>query len=1582
MKRQTLLKSTLCLLMALVCNVTWAQTSYFKMGTSTTSLSDGNYVLVAMSDKGTGPVLYEPNAGGGKHYRYEAGKTFAVGDVVSSKYVWTIDETTVDGVQHITVTNYDDDTKAFPVDGAKNLNFTGSGTASLKTEMYTTEGVDYIVLTLDDEAIGYVHANAPGGNPCLSYWPTNGGGASCVKFTFYPVTPTAKAPLFVEPVAGGFYKLKGDNSAKPWLTNQLTNNSIVVSADEADAAIFEKTTNGLKDVATGKYLGMNGSVVSLVANETNVTIGEYYNDTEDGRKYSVKASNNFMYNNNTDGKTHESSAWYTNIERYWGFIEPASIGFTVNMTTGAFGGSGNYRTSWALSNGLLTLSCPAANMNSHDGLIQLHSGQSGTCTYTLTVPRGYTILEYSFDYAFGNSGTGEKNFEVGGVDYPVTAESKTLTVENVNATTTTFKLEGANQPVKMSNFVVKVKVPTAEEIAAAKSEAKAGVVAKAGNLKNAPGYYSYTVNGEKLYTADEVKTAIDAVRTIAEVDAIVASYALNVPEVGKYYRIKGKTSGNYIDASGQNKAQMNMKAEPDYLGSIFLLDEGSKWLNMSTGTYVYNTHSIGEIKANANTWTFILASTGYFKVKSNYSSPWLHDSGNKANRCQNDGSDHEFIIEEVKTVGLTINASGKLNVSATWNGETKTLPATWNTFEGVTITESTLRGAGNATYAFTGFSEGDQSLGSEVPIASLNADRTLTANFAPSFFGTTLAEAAPVHIYNDDDNSYFIRLNATDGFAGKALNSGTCTYTESEMWYFVGTPENFKMYSHKAGADYAVKVAGTGQESAATMAPVAEATSLKLTLKSDGSYRIAPKDGDGDMSFNMYGGKGKDIKLFNGSGSEWLFRCISKDALKVSVAVTGEQPYENNTRVAHLGFTVNGATSSSVLKGNVAALTYYLPVGATFTLSNGYTYRGYIFDSFLDAEGNTAEYTNATIPEGGLNITASYSVDEENKYQYLFYYRDDERNLPYRIPAIATASNNTVLAFSDYRPCSNDIGYGEVDIMLRRSYDNGETWSAPVCIADGQGGNNNVFNVGFGDAAVVADRESGKVLVMAVAGKQVFGSGSATGHNSMAKIVSNDNGENWNAPEDVTSQFMVAENSLFPEAYTMFFGSGRILQSRVYKAENADYYRIYGALLIKHPSSTYTGNCNYVVYSDDFGATWNILGGSIDAGMCCNGGDEPKVEELPDGSIVLSSRKYNGRYFNVFTYTDKATGAGAWGEAVASNNQTDGISFGGNATNGEIYKVKAIHNESGRICDVMLQSIPTGGGRSNVSVYFKEMSYAEAYTPTTFAQNWTKGLEVSPFGSAYSTMILQADGNFGFFYEEEPGDQWAYCMVYVPLSLEEMTNGAYSLYTVNSTIGQYGIGTFYASEAMQIPEGIKAYVATEELVMEGEGENRTGVLTLTELEDIIPANTGALIYGDAEKTYNFVPSISYGTAVDVKGNMLVGFEGADNKAETMQAVALPTDGSTNYVLTVKNDVAGFYRKEAGFNVANNKAYLNLPATETPAQALRIRFAGDIETGIESVANSQQPTVIYDLQGRRVMNPTKGMYIIDGKKVIF
>ena len=544
------------------------------------------------------------------------------------------------------------------------------------------------------------------------------------------------------------------------------------------------------------------------------------------------------------------------------------------------------------------------------------------------------------------------------------------------------------------------------------------------------------------------------------------------------------------------------------------------------------------------------------------------------------------------------------------------------------------------------------------------------------------------------------------------------------------------------------------------------------------------------------------------------------------------------------------------------------------------------------------------------------------------------------------------------------------------------TWTEERTIADGLGHiNDGIWKMGYGDPAIVADRESNKVLVMSVCGNRTcwdgnYGEGGENENpNRISRLYIEHDGEKWvyGQPEEVTYDIYPLFKNEGGEAYaaSMFIGAGKICQSRVVKKD--EYYRLYCA--VWNVTKTQRQHHNYVIYSDDFGKTWNVLGDLGYENSASKWGNEPKVEELPDGTVVLSSRKYTGRYFNLFTFDDDTYTTGSWMGEVGSNEVQGGLSFGGNSTNGEIYKVKAIHKESGRICDLMFQSIPTGNDRSNVAIYYKEMEYNEdgtnKYTSTTFAQGWTKGIHVSTKGSCYSTMISQADGRIAFFFEEEPS---GYCMVYIPYTIEELTGDAYTLYNVKSTIGQYEIGTFYASEAVVIPEGVKAYVATEEPVM----ENGTGVITMTELEGIIPARTGAVILAE-QGDYKFIPSISYGTAVE--GNMLVGFEAANNKAESKKAVTVAEDYTT-YVLTVQNEKAGFYRKVKGstFNVGNNKAYLSTPAQG--ANSISIRFEGDGTTDIEaSTLNPQRSTEVYDLQGRRVLNPAKGVYIVNGKKVV-
>ncbi len=1269
-------------------------------------------------------------------------------------------------------------------------------------------------------------------------------------------------------------------------------------------------------------------------------------------------------------------------------VEDATVAeYVVDMTTGTFAGSGNYRSSWTYTTtednpAALNLNCDGVNnMNSHDGLIQLHSGRAGSSTYNLIVPAGYTIVSYSFDYAFGNSGTGEKKLVIGGVDYPVTSAKQTVNVENINAETTSFVLSGANESVKLSNFVVVVKAPTVSELTEAKNTAKTEVEANASKLGEALGYYSYAANGEKLYTLDDVNAAIDAAETIAEVTAITESFSLNIPEVGKYYRIKG-ISGNYIDASSiynnndpsVTTGQMSMKSADacNYLGTLFLLDEGNRLKNVATGTYVKDTHSIGADKNGANSWTFAASTRtlGCLTLTSNYSSgsKQLHDnSGDRADRCSSIcGDRHDFTLEEVKAVSLTVNAPAKVNASATWNGETKTLPATWNMFGGVTVTNAVLSISNYEGYNFEGFFEDETSLGTTVTISSLDADRTLTAKFSPAFLSATYGENW-VRLQNCSNNDYFATMeNVVAGGNGKTAKLDYAD--EKQLWCLVGTVENFVLYNKAAGDKLALKVtaANYGNGSQATLENDTQA-SWKL-IEQDFGYALVPthNTNSSDLGINMYAGAGGYLKLYGtGASNKGSYWTVEKADVNnpVTLNVEVDQVWVSSPRVAELTFTVNGKASATRILGCVEGQALYLPAGATYEVSS-MTYRGYTYNGCEDNDGV---------------LTASYTANDERT----LFYTPGANGKPYRIPAIATAPNGDIFAICDYRPCGGDIGNGDVDIVCRISSDNGVTWSDEIKLADGNNEiTDNRMEAGYGDPAIVVDRESNKILVMMVAGRTVCGDSrwdasksgvkDASLVNRAARLYGTFNESTgkweWTQPEEVTDSiyelFLDESNNATVTSY--FIGSGKICQSRVVKKDK--YYRLYCALWTRDQG-------NRVIYSDDFGGSWNVLGTIND--RPASNGNEPKCEELPDGTVILSSRVGGGRYFNVFTFADDTYTTGTWGEVANSTTVRDGSSQG---TNGEIYKVKAVRKADGQICDVMLQSVPAGPGRTNVTVWYKEMDYTTAYTPATFAADWKVGKKVSDTESAYSTMHLQADGRIGFFFEEAPG---GYTMVYIPYTLEDLTAGEYSLYTVNSSISKYGIGTFYASEAMQIPEGVKAYVAEETPVMNGTDDegNAVGIIEMRQLEGFVPARTGVVICGaQNDEGYQFIPSISYGT--EVAGNMLKGWEGNKVDGSLTSEVALPGDGTTNYVLTVMNETAGFYKKDTGFKVYNNKAYLNVRAN---TKAIRLRFNNNdgttdiIEVPTEVLNGNGE---IYDLSGRRVEKATKGVFIVNGKKVIF
>ena len=392
------------------------------------------------------------------------------------------------------------------------------------------------------------------------------------------------------------------------------------------------------------------------------------------------------------------------------------------------------------------------------------------------------------------------------------------------------------------------------------------------------------------------------------------------------------------------------------------------------------------------------------------------------------------------------------------------------------------------------------------------------------------------------------------------------------------------------------------------------------------------------------------------------------------------------------------------------------------------------------------------------------------------YIKPDTKCIPFRIPAIATASNGDLVTVCDYRFSREDIGVvlnGRIDLVYRTSKNNGKKWGKTYILAEGKGeASPNFMNVAFGDPAIVSDRESSQMMVLSCAGNVSYIKGTRHHHQAIARFYSGDYGNTWSEPVDISENiYEQFDNSPLGPANSMFVASGRILQSRYIKMGR--FYRLYCAVLVQPVKGSWM---NFVLYSDNFGGDWRVLGG-VDVSPIPSQADEAKVEELPDGSVLISSRVGGGRQFNIFKYSDVAAGKGAWGDMAMSNAANKGVEAKSNACNGEVMLLPARRVSDGKELYLLLQSVPLGPQRTNVGIYYKPLESEEDYaSPAKIAANWEGYYQVTKLGSAYSTMSWQKDNRLAFFFEEETYSPWTgggYTLVYENFSIEELTDGKY-----------------------------------------------------------------------------------------------------------------------------------------------------------------------------------------------------------------
>lgn len=173
--------------------------------------------------------------------------------------------------------------------------------------------------------------------------------------------------------------------------------------------------------------------------------------------------------------------------------------------------------------------------------------------------------------------------------------------------------------------------------------------------------------------------------------------------------------------------------------------------------------------------------------------------------------------------------------------------------------------------------------------------------------------------------------------------------------------------------------------------------------------------------------------------------------------------------------------------------------------------------------------------------------------------------------------------------------------------------------------------------------------------------------------------------------------------------------------------------------------------------------------------------------------------------------------------------------------------------------------------------------------------------------------------------------------------------------------TYYTSENLSCPNGLIVYIVT---AREG------NTLTVEEIE-YIPENVPVLLQNAKFVEGPFTAEAYDGEILDFETNLLRGVATATD----VTSLSASNDNADIYVL-----YNGEFVKSTSGTIPANRAYLPIAKEQGAPARLSIAF-GNEETGISSVAAVKTDNVFFNLGGQRIAQPTKGLYIVNGKKVV-
>lgn len=329
----------------------------------------------------------------------------------------------------------------------------------------------------------------------------------------------------------------------------------------------------------------------------------------------------------------------------------------------------------------------------------------------------------------------------------------------------------------------------------------------------------------------------------------------------------------------------------------------------------------------------------------------------------------------------------------------------------------------------------------------------------------------------------------------------------------------------------------------------------------------------------------------------------------------------------------------------------------------------------------------------------------------------------------------------------------------------------------------------------------------------------------------------------------------------------------------------------------------------------------------------------------------NGKQLGEWPGTQITAEGGKYSVSVLANNAPEYIIFN-NGEEGDAKKQTSdLVFEDGKAYSWNAYTVTfvKNNGWSNVYAYpFTNNAAVDKEWPGTLLSSETDTYSYTFTGIAAPEYIIFNNGNGGEGNQTED------------LVFE---NGAIynagGVSTVTKTISAAGYATYCSAIALDFSSatGLTAYIAKKD------DSNNVTFTTVTK----VPANTGVLLKGN-EGTYTI--NVTSDATDDVTGNVLKGVT-----AET-------TVEPGAFVLMNGTSGVGFYKTTKEFTVGANTAYIEALPNSEARSFIGFNFDDNTTTAIEGVATVKMNSdEIFNLQGQRVTKATKGLYIINGKKVM-